>query len=102
MARHLSAPVRELAALLAVAAPDCALTGLSLDSRSITPGALFLACRGTRAHGLEYLDQALANGAAAVAWEPAPGVAAPTANVPTIAVPGLGAQVSAIASRFYG
>ncbi|MCH9826923.1 MAG: UDP-N-acetylmuramoyl-L-alanyl-D-glutamate--2,6-diaminopimelate ligase [Gammaproteobacteria bacterium] len=102
MARRLSAPVRELAVLLGVAAPDCALTGLSLDSRRIAPGALFLACRGTRAHGLEYLDQALANGAAAVAWEPAPGVAAPTASVPTVAVPGLGAQVSAIASRFYG
>lgn len=102
MARRLSAPVRELGALLRVAAPRCALTGLSLDSRRIVPGALFLACRGTRTHGLEYLDQALANGAAAVAWEPAPGVAVPAAAVPTVAVPGLGAQLSAIASRFYG
>ena len=39
------------------------------------PGGLFLACAGTRDHGLRFLDDALRHGARAVAWEPAGGVA---------------------------
>lgn len=102
MARPRSTPIRTLDALLRVPAPPMALNGLSLDSRRLTPGGLFLACRGTRTHGLEHLPQALANGAAAVAWEPAPGVDAPQTAVPAVAVPQLSRQVSDIAARFYG
>ena len=40
--------------------------GLSLDSRRIEPGDVFVALAGHQQHGLAYADQALANGAVAV------------------------------------
>ncbi|HET7306708.1 MAG TPA: UDP-N-acetylmuramoyl-L-alanyl-D-glutamate--2,6-diaminopimelate ligase [Gammaproteobacteria bacterium] len=84
-------------------AVDCEIAGVALDSREVATGGLFLACRGTQRHGLEFLDAALARGAAAVAWEPAEGLAplAPK-GVALVAVPNLGRHVSEIAARFYG
>lgn len=79
---------------------------LALDSRRIATDGLFLACQGERTHGLASLDQALAQGAAAVAYEPSPGIEPPVAppghrHVPLIAVEGLRHKASAIAARFF-
>ncbi|MES0873868.1 UDP-N-acetylmuramoyl-L-alanyl-D-glutamate--2,6-diaminopimelate ligase [Sinimarinibacterium thermocellulolyticum] len=96
---------RSLKALLAgygVPAPDVEVTGVETDSRRIAPGDLFLACLGRGTHGLAYLDQALARGAAALAWEPAPGWAQPQIEIPEIAVPQLSARAGEIAARFFG
>jgi len=54
--------------------PDCTLdgrgevevTGVTHDSRAAAPGQMFAALPGANAHGIEFLDQALAAGAAAV------------------------------------
>lgn len=83
---------------------DLELAGLALDGRAVTPGGAFLACRGERNHGLDFLDQALARGARAVLWEPAPGRVAPAlpAEVEGVAVPHLAARASEIAARFFG
>ncbi|PWG65179.1 UDP-N-acetylmuramoyl-L-alanyl-D-glutamate--2,6-diaminopimelate ligase [Sediminicurvatus halobius] len=104
--------VRELTALLAPWASPPApvpLTGVALDSRALRPGSLFLAVPGGARHGAEFLDPALAAGAAAVAYEPAPGLDAAAlearcaaAGVPAVAVSGLGAAAGAIAARFHG
>ncbi len=96
-----------LAALLAGLAapgpvPALPVSGLALDSRRVEPGNLFLACRGSGGHGLDHLRDALAAGAAAVAWEPVSGLDAVQAPVPAIAVPGLSQHVGEIAARFYG
>lgn len=96
--------VRALRSLLegwAADVPDLAVTGLALDSREITPGALFLAVRGHAQHGLAHVAEALANGAAAVAWEPGEGIAAPSLPVPAIAVADLGRKAGAIAARYW-
>ncbi|MBA4285181.1 MAG: UDP-N-acetylmuramoyl-L-alanyl-D-glutamate--2,6-diaminopimelate ligase [Xanthomonadaceae bacterium] len=82
-------------------AADVAVTGLALDSRAVTPGALFLAVRGQSAHGLVHVDAAIARGAAAVVWEPAEGVVAPQLPVPAIAVAALGRRAGEIAARWY-
>ncbi|NBU25073.1 MAG: hypothetical protein EBS39_05565, partial [Gammaproteobacteria bacterium] len=76
---------------------------LSLDSRTVRAGGLFLACAGRRTHGLAALDEALRHGARAVLWEPAPGVTPPAAapGVWMAPVTGLGRQASAIADRFF-
>jgi UDP-N-acetylmuramoyl-L-alanyl-D-glutamate--2,6-diaminopimelate ligase len=84
-----------------------AITGLALDSRKVQPGDLFLAVAGSRTHGLQHARQALALGAAAVAWEPAAGVAglaelAALLPVPVVAVPALSRKVGLIADRYYG
>jgi UDP-N-acetylmuramoyl-L-alanyl-D-glutamate--2,6-diaminopimelate ligase len=84
------------------AVADVAVSDLTLDSRAVRAGSVFLACRGTRQHGLDFLPQALASGAAAVLWEPASGVAAPRTNIPAIAVEGLSRRAGEIAARFFG
>jgi len=82
--------------------------GVAQDSRAVTPGSLFLAVRGIREHGLRYLEQALDNGAVAVAWEPAPGVdvaaveaACDRRGVPVTAIDALAENAGAIAARFH-
>lgn len=86
-----------------VEAPDLGVTGISTSSRGIGPGGLFLACRGTARHGVEFAAEAVASGARAIAWEPGPGVAAPlvAGDVVCLAVPGLGRHVGAVADRFF-
>ncbi|MBP2149610.1 UDP-N-acetylmuramoyl-L-alanyl-D-glutamate--2,6-diaminopimelate ligase [Xanthobacter flavus] len=46
------------------------ITGLSSDSRRITPGDLFVAIPGTHADGTRFIADAIARGAAAVLMEP--------------------------------
>jgi UDP-N-acetylmuramoyl-L-alanyl-D-glutamate--2,6-diaminopimelate ligase len=45
---------------------DVRVTGITLDSRQVQPGAIFAALPGEQHHGLEYLDEAIAAGAAAI------------------------------------
>ncbi|MGH8231823.1 MAG: UDP-N-acetylmuramoyl-L-alanyl-D-glutamate--2,6-diaminopimelate ligase, partial [Steroidobacteraceae bacterium] len=79
------------------------VSDITQDSRSVTPGAAFLACRGRRHHGLEFAHGAIAAGARAILWEPAPGVSPPplSAEVVVCAVPNLSAQLGFIADRFF-
>jgi len=79
------------------------VSDLTQDSRSVTPGAAFFACRGGTHHGLEFAAAAAAAGARAILWEPAPGVQAPSvdASIVVRAVPNLRAQLGYIADRFY-
>ncbi|MGQ0586633.1 MAG: UDP-N-acetylmuramoyl-L-alanyl-D-glutamate--2,6-diaminopimelate ligase [Gammaproteobacteria bacterium] len=92
----------ELLAGFAPGAPDCAVSDLTLDSRQVRAGSLFLACRGTQQHGLDFLPQALDNGAVALLWEPAPGVDPPVVTIPSVPVEGLSRRVGEIAARFFG
>jgi len=103
--------VRELTALLAPWASPPApvrVTGVALDSRALAPGSLFLAVAGRSRHGAAFVDAAIAAGAGAVAYEPAPGVDTARlerrcneAAVPVVAVPGLGRLAGDIAARFH-
>ncbi len=95
-------PLSALLAGLASDPPAVDICAVALDSREVTPGALFLACHGGHNHGLDFLDEALRRGAAAVAWEPAAGVKAPQAKVPSIEVPALAARAGEIAARMFG
>lgn len=45
---------------------DIAVTGLSVDSRTVKPGHLFAALAGSRAHGADYIPTALERGAVAI------------------------------------
>jgi UDP-N-acetylmuramoyl-tripeptide--D-alanyl-D-alanine ligase len=56
----------EIAALTGADPPEEALVrGVGIDSRQVAEGDLFVALRGTRTDGSEYVEQALAAGAAA-------------------------------------
>lgn len=96
-------PLSRLLAGYAETIPAVTVSGLQLDSRRVADGDLFLACRGSGGnHGLQHLAQAQARGAVALAWEPAPQIAAPQTSLPQVAVPALARHVGEIAARFYG
>ena len=82
---------------------DCPITGLTLDSRQVRPGDVFLALAGTQKHGEVYIKSALQNGAIAVLKE------APISQndmligkIPCISLPNLSQKIGKIAARFYG
>ncbi|HLQ11752.1 MAG TPA: UDP-N-acetylmuramoyl-L-alanyl-D-glutamate--2,6-diaminopimelate ligase [Steroidobacteraceae bacterium] len=83
---------------------DIEVSDLTLDSREVRAGAAFLACRGRTHHGVEFAADAVAAGARAILWEPAPGTGAPHFDPPVlvVAVPDLSAQAGFIADRFFG
>lgn len=84
-------------------APPLPLTGIADDSRRVEPGNLFVAWQGETVHGLEYAGQAIAAGAAAVAWDRSTGDAALAEGaVPFVAVDRLAAHLGDIANRWYG
>jgi UDP-N-acetylmuramoyl-L-alanyl-D-glutamate--2,6-diaminopimelate ligase len=94
----------ELLAGFAVAPPEVRVSDVTLDSRAVTPGALFLACRGRAHHGLEFALEAAARGARSVVYEPegAPPPPALPAGTFALAVPELTARAGLIADRFFG
>ena len=75
------------------------ITDLTLDSRTVQPGAAFVAVPGARAHGLDHAAQALAQGAAIVLYEPSPDHSCVAG--PSLAVPGLKARLGELARAFY-
>jgi len=102
-----SPPTKSLRQLLDglcdVQAPDVAISDITLDSRAATPGSLFLALPGARSHGLAFAEQAVANGATLVAYDPAPNVVLPSSidAAKLIAVPRMSRLVGQFADRFF-
>lgn len=84
---------------------DITVQGLSLNSRDIKPGDVFIAVQGARQHGLAHVRQALELGASAVLYEPrgaSEWLVGGRCDVPFIAVEDLNMKLGTIASRFYG
>lgn len=79
------------------------VSGISLDSRKVVRGDMFIALPGSAADGRQYIDAAIANGAVAVLVENDASVATIQwrENVPVIAVNTLAEKVSDIAGRFF-
>ena len=122
-------PEQSLRALLdgfAEVTVDRTVTGLSLDSRAVAPGDLFFALPGLRRDGRDFIAQAVARGAVAVAREAGgdgdgdgdPGDGDGTVNpgrdpgrnprgrekitVPQLDIDDLRRRIGVIAARFYG
>jgi UDP-N-acetylmuramoyl-L-alanyl-D-glutamate--2,6-diaminopimelate ligase len=94
----------KLLAGLAALPRDVEVSDLTQDGRGARPGCAFLAVRGTNEHGLAHAPQAVANGARAVLWEPAPSAAVPDLPSEIVVAPveHLREHASAIAGRFFG
>lgn len=107
------ARLAELTAGIIDAPAALEVSDVTLDSRAVRPGALFLACRGRGRHGAEFAAEALGRGARAVLYEPSPGAAelvaaaleargVNTRQVFVAAVPELPRRAGIIADRFFG
>ena len=82
---------------LACPGDDLEITGLTCDSRQVSPGMLFAALSGARADGADYISQALERGAVAILTS---GPAIP--GVPTLSVPDPRVTLALLAGEFYG
>jgi len=84
---------------------EITVTDVTLDSRTASPGAVFLACRGGAQHGLKFAQAAVAHGARAVLYEAAGADQRLLANLSqeifVRAVPHLSRHASSIADRFF-
>src|SRR5690349_24592839 len=49
--------------------PDIPITGVSIDSRAVQPGHLFVALKGGTTDGHDYIPKAIEKGAAAIVGE---------------------------------
>ncbi|WP_435605956.1 UDP-N-acetylmuramoyl-L-alanyl-D-glutamate--2,6-diaminopimelate ligase [Pseudomonas knackmussii] len=88
--------------LLPQAEDSVLIRELTLDSRAVKPGDLFLAIPGALHDGRAHIADALARGAAAIAYESEGASGLPSGATPMVAIKGLAGQLSAIAGRFYG
>ncbi len=88
--------------------PDIPVTGLSLDSRDIKPGNIFVALAGHKEHGLAYAEGAVARGAVAVLCDRKFDqycqqiLSALMTQVICIPITNLKAHLGEIADHFYG
>lgn len=78
--------------------PITQVSGLALDSRQVIAGDLFIALKGTRGDGHDYVDEAIRRGAAAIACERE----LPAQPVPVVKELELRTEVGNLAARFYG
>ncbi|MGH6636090.1 MAG: UDP-N-acetylmuramoyl-L-alanyl-D-glutamate--2,6-diaminopimelate ligase [Gammaproteobacteria bacterium] len=79
------------------------VSGLSMDSRGMRPGDLFLACAGHSTHGARFLAAAFRAGAAAALLETnSPQLDLASFPGPVIPVPDLGKKADLLAHRFFG
>ncbi|KAA1194652.1 UDP-N-acetylmuramoyl-L-alanyl-D-glutamate--2,6-diaminopimelate ligase [Pseudohalioglobus sediminis] len=85
-----------------VVAADTLVHGIQLDSRKVSSGDLFLAVPGEIHDGRQFIEQAVANGAAAVAAEPPVDGFIDAVAVPVVELPELQQEAGWLASRFYG
>jgi UDP-N-acetylmuramoyl-tripeptide--D-alanyl-D-alanine ligase len=76
-------------------------TGVTIDSRSVQPGQLFVAIRGERHDGHDYIEQAVAAGAAGVLSEAAnPKADAVSGRVAVVSVPDTHRAMMALARQY--
>lgn len=76
------------------------VASIEFDSRRVVPGSLFVATRGTKVDGHDYIEKAVDQGATCVVCEDLPAVQRP--GVEYIKVDDSHQALSVIAARFYG
>jgi UDP-N-acetylmuramoyl-L-alanyl-D-glutamate--2,6-diaminopimelate ligase len=80
---------------------DPTIRGIRYDSRKVSPGDLFVAIRGSNSDGHDYLDRAVALGAAALLVETVPDPSV-RQHVPCVRLPDTRRALAPIAARFFG
>jgi len=105
-AHHGSVPlgrIADVAGAHAGTGAQVAVTGASLDSRSILPGDLYIAVPGAHAHGADFAASAVSSGAVAVLTDDAGArLLADTLPVPVLACPDPRGAAGTVAALVYG
>ena len=83
-----------------IGSTDTDVTDIHIDSRSIRPGHMFVAMRGTQVDGHAYIEKAIAQGAVAVVCEDLP--EAQRDDITYIQVTHTDEAVGILATTFYG
>jgi UDP-N-acetylmuramoyl-L-alanyl-D-glutamate--2,6-diaminopimelate ligase len=78
------------------------ISGVTLDSRAVSPGDLYVALPGARVHGATFCADAVAAGAVAVLTDPGGRVRAAAAGVPVIVLADPRARLGEVACWVYG
>ena len=81
-------------------APDVLVNNLTLDTRTLAPGDVFVALPGAEHDGRDFIESALAAGAVAVLMESGGALHQDDARV--IPISGLKGELGALANRLYG
>jgi UDP-N-acetylmuramoyl-L-alanyl-D-glutamate--2,6-diaminopimelate ligase len=81
--------------------PGC-ISGVTLDSRGVRPGDLYVALPGTRVHGAAFCPDAVAAGAVAVLTDPDGRARATATGVPVFVLADPRARLGEVASWVYG
>ncbi|MCG5212419.1 UDP-N-acetylmuramoyl-L-alanyl-D-glutamate--2,6-diaminopimelate ligase [Streptosporangium sp. KLBMP 9127] len=100
-------PLSGLAALLgapsgAPQGPRAAVTGVTIDSREVRRGDLYVALRGASFHGAQFSADALAAGAVAILTDPGGCEAAAATGLPVLVTPDPRAVLGRVAAWVYG
>ena len=77
------------------------VTGVAIDSREVKLGDLFMAYQGTHVNGVDYIDDAIQAGAAAIAIDEDEEINLQSIPVTVVKVVNLRKQAGIIISRFY-
>lgn len=97
------AELSQLAKLVfATSSSDVKVFGITHDSRSVQSGDLYIALQGANHHGIDFIDEAIANGAVAVASD-AHGVAISNEKgIPSIELKNSRKDMARLAAHVYG
>ena len=102
MIRPVSSPTVSLAGIAKLLGAsfdqEIEISGISQSASEIEPGDIFLAMQGAKHHGIEFLDEAISNGAVAVITD-SKGM---NLKLPTLIVDDPGRVVGEVASFIYG
>jgi len=85
-----------------VVIPDCSITGISVDSRTVKPGYLFIGMPGVSSDGRAFTSNAVENGAAVLLLEAGKEVKVPDAAIPVLQLENIRKHIGLILNRFYG
>jgi UDP-N-acetylmuramoyl-L-alanyl-D-glutamate--2,6-diaminopimelate ligase len=82
--------------------PHAPVTGVTIDSRQVRRGDLYVALRGNQSHGAGFTAEAMAHGAVAVLTDPEGRAAAAATGLPVLVVPDPRSVLGQVASWVYG
>ena len=81
---------------------EATVTGITHDSRMVQPGDLFIALPGANIHGIEFADQAISNGAIAIATDTTGYERAVSKNIPCLELADARKDMAKLAAIIYG